>query len=268
MALLDYIAAHVVVWLLVLVRVAGIFITAPVFANHQVPAQIRVLSALALTVALAPLAVPQTAPFPSAVLPFVAAILREALLGLALGFIPALMFLAVQYAAELIDLQVGLGMGGWIDPTFRSSVSPLSNFQNLLAVVLFLILDGHHIILEALANSFRALPLGTFSHAGGTAPGLAALFAKMGLIGVQVAAPVLSVLLITDLGLGILGRAAPQLNLLIMSPSLKAVVALVALATALPLLAFLMAHLFSGMREELAMFVRASALTVEVGHVR
>ena len=91
MAVIDYIAAHIVVWLLVLVRVSGLFVTAPIFGNYQVPAQVRILMALAFTVVLSPLAVPQTAPFPSAVLPFAAAILREALLGLALGFIPMLL---------------------------------------------------------------------------------------------------------------------------------------------------------------------------------
>ncbi|HHX39253.1 MAG TPA: flagellar biosynthetic protein FliR [Armatimonadetes bacterium] len=268
MAVIDYIAAHIVVWLLVLVRVSGLFVTAPIFGNYQVPAQVRILMALALAVVLAPLAVPQTAPFPSAVLPFAAAILREALLGLAIGFIPMLLFLAMQYAAQLIDLQVGLGMGGWVDPTFRSTISPLSYLQYLLAMVLFLVLDGHHLIIEGLANSFRMIPLGTFSYTSAITSGFTELFIRMGLIGMQVAAPVLSIMLIADMGLGILGRAAPQLNLLIQSLSVKAVVALLALAAALPLFAYLMAHLFAEAREELALFLRVSAPTLGVGYGR
>jgi flagellar biosynthetic protein FliR len=192
------------------------------------------------------------------VLPLVLAVVREALLGVALGFVPALVFLALQYAAELVDLQVGMGMGGWVDPAFRTQVSPLGNFQYLLAMVLFLGLDGHHLMLEALARSFQTVPLGTFSLSGAMARGIMHLFAQVGLFGVQMAAPLLAVLLITDLGLGMLGRAAPQLNLLIMSPSLKAVVAMLALAMSLPLLAVFVAHIVSGMRGELFSFLRAA----------
>jgi len=256
MEFLSYIMPRIVVWVLVLVRVTGIFVSAPVFASQQIPAQVRVVVAVALSVALAPLATPQTAPMPTDVFLFASAVVREALLGVALGFIPALVFLALQYAAELVDLQVGMGLGGWVDPTFRTQVSALGNFQYLLATVVFLSLDGHHLLLGALAGSFRLIPLGAAVFSAAMAQGVSHLFATMGLFGVQVAAPILAVLLITDLGMGILGRAAPQLNLLIMSPSMKAVLALGALGVALPLLALLMAHLFSGLRTELFSLVR------------
>ena len=260
MELLDYMAVRVVVWLLVLVRVSGIFVTAPVFSNHHLPVQVRVLTAVGISFALAPLASPQTASPPAEVLPFVLLIIREGMVGLALGFVPAIIFLAVQYAAEMVDLQMGMGMGGWVDPTFRTSVSPVGNFQYLLATVMFLSLDGHHLLLEALARSFTLIPLGTFTLMAPAVGGVVRLFGQMALFGVQVAAPILSVLLITDVGLGILGRAAPQLNLLVGSPPLKVTVGLAAMATALPLLAFLLGHLFGGMSAEFYTLLRAPAL--------
>ncbi len=266
MELLDYICRHLVVWLLVLVRVSGIFISAPIFSSHQVPVPVRVLGAAGLTVALAPLATPQSVPLEQALLPLVAAILREALLGLALGLLPALVFLALQYAAELIDLQVGMGMGGWVDPTFQTSVSPFGNFQYMLGTVLFLTLDAHHLVIGALARSFALVPLGTFSGAALVSEGIVALFCKMALFGVQLAAPVLAVLLVADLGLGILNRVAPQINLLIMTPSLKAVAALLAFSAALPLLAVLLAHLFAGLRGEFLSLLRAVGASAGVSH--
>ena len=254
MELLDYICRHLVVWLLVLVRVSGIFISAPIFSSHQVPVPVRVLGAVGLTVALAPLATPQSVP------------LEQALLGLALGLLPALVFLALQYAAELIDLQVGMGMGGWVDPTFQTSVSPFGNFQYMLGTVLFLTLDAHHLVIGALARSFALVPLGTFSGAALVSEGIVALFCKMALFGVQLAAPVLAVLLVADLGLGILNRVAPQINLLIMTPSLKAVAALLAFSAALPLLAVLLAHLFAGLRGEFLSLLRAAGASAGVSH--
>ncbi|HEX2999311.1 MAG TPA: flagellar biosynthetic protein FliR [Armatimonadota bacterium] len=254
MELSEYLTAQVVVWMLVLARVSGIFLMAPVFASQQIPVQVRVMAALLFAAALAPLAT--VPPMPAHIFALALLLLREGLLGVALGFVPALFFLAFQYAAELIDLQVGVGMGGWVDPTFRIQVSPLGNFQALLATVLFLTLNGHHLLIEALARSFRLIPLGSFSLNSSVAQGITTLFGQVALFGIQVSAPILAVLLVTDIGMGILGRAAPQINLLIMSPSLKGLAALLALTLALPLFTLLMGHLIAGMRDELFVVIR------------
>ena len=134
-------------------------------------------------------------------------------------------------------------------------------------MVLFLVLDGHHLIIEGLANSWM-IPLGTFSYTSAITSGFTELFIRMGLIGMQVAAPVLSILLIADLGLGILGRAAPA------QPADSITIGQgsgcpVGTSSCAPAgFGYLMAHLFAEAREQLALFLRISTSTLGVGYGR
>lgn len=159
----------------------------------------------------------------------VVAVLREVLIGLALAFGVVVAFAAFSVGGRLLDYQVGFGIAQLLDPATRVG-GPLFGFLlQLLGAALFLSLDGHHGVLRALAASWVSAPPGELTLAVQPLQ-LAASFSGAFAYGLAVLAPVVALLALVDLGLAVLSRALPQMNMLLMSLGLKALVAVAAMA--------------------------------------
>jgi flagellar biosynthetic protein FliR len=192
-------------------RVAAMLTAAAVFGTRALPMRLRLMLALALTLVLAPLAAPVPAvdPLSGAGL-FITA--QQVLIGLAMGFVLRMVFAALELAGEMIGSLMGLGFASLIDPQNGVPVPVVSQFYILLATLMFLALNGHLLWIEALAESFRVIPVGT----AGLAPDGA--WALVGFIGtvfgwaVRLALPVVAALLVVNLAFGVLARTSPQLN--------------------------------------------------------
>jgi flagellar biosynthetic protein FliR len=247
----------VVTFLLVLARVGGIFTTAPIFGNVNVTPMVRVAVALALAFVFMPMA--RITSVPTELLPFVAAVIKEAIVGLAMGFLASLMFAAIQMAGAYVDLQVGFGFAQIVDPMTRESHAVLSQFQNFAATLLFLALNGHHLMISGLADSFGILPLGAMAIKGGAVSGLVTAFAGIFLAALKIGAPVVGAIFLTDVALGILARTVPQLNVFVVGLPAKMAVALLAVIAVLPMAFAVMAHLFSGLHRDLVLLIRTLA---------
>lgn len=208
-------SAQIDVWIATLLfplaRILGLIASAPVFGNKQVPRRVKVGLAVFIALVVAPAlgempAVPVGSPQGLLIL------IQQVIIGTAMGFSIRLIFTAVEMAGELIGLQMGLGFASFFDP-INSGYSPIvSRWLGMIAALAFLAMDGHLTMLAALVDSFRVLPVGTslplegyrtVAHWGGS------IFAY----GLQLSMPILAALLITNIALGILTRAAPQLNL-------------------------------------------------------
>jgi flagellar biosynthetic protein FliR len=139
----------------------------------------------------------------------------ETAIGLLLGLVAQFVFGAVQMAGELSGMQMGLGMASLIDPQSHDRFVVLAQWQSVLALLLFLAVDGHHMLIEALAESFRRVPPGaTGVHAAGF--GMAVTFAgQIFVLALKLAAPVLILVLLMNAGLGALGKLVPQLNVMV-----------------------------------------------------
>jgi flagellar biosynthetic protein FliR len=195
-----------------LARLLGLIAAAPLFNSRGVPVRIRL--ALGLAIALA--VVPALPPFPAPpagswlALPLLA---REAALGIAMGFTLRLVFAAVDLAGELIGLQMGLSFATFFDPESGGQTIVLGEFLGLLTSLIFLGLDGHLLLIDVTVRSFEWLP-----PAGGPLAARGwAFVAHYGITvfaaGFLLALPLIAALLITNIAMGVLTRAAPQLNL-------------------------------------------------------
>lgn len=191
-------------------RILALLATEPVFGARSVPARVKIGAALFITLLVAPtLAQPAIEPASASGL-FVLA--KEILIGATMGFVMRLAFSAVEMAGDLAGLQMGLGFANFIDPT--SGQTPVvGGLLRLAAMLLFLALDGHHLLLGALAESFRALPIGPAPLAPAGARALLDWGGQIFVAGVALALPIIAALLATNLALGIMTRAAPQLNI-------------------------------------------------------
>jgi flagellar biosynthetic protein FliR len=195
-----------------LTRILGMVAAAPVFGNTGVPMLVKLSLGVLLSAIVAPTipTIPVTDPTSWAGLLIVA---QEMLIGVAMGFSMRLVFAAVEFAGEIASSTMGLGFATFFDPTSAGRSSAISQFLALVATMAFLAMNAHLVLLQAVVESFFTLPI------SGTPMSLAAPLemvrwgSRIFSAGMQIAMPIVAAMLVTNIALAILTRAAPQLNL-------------------------------------------------------
>ena len=199
---------------LAMVRVLGVLLVAPVFSHAMIPMRVRAALAFVTTWSMVGLWSGGAVPAPEAAA-LAGAVLQEALIGATLGFATGLVFSGFALMGEFASVQGGLGAATVLDPTSGTSTVVLTSLVQLFALVLFLALDGHHVVLRGLALSFEHFPLGATDglHVS-TLVRVASLAGVIFEVAVRLAAPVTAVMVLSNVAVGMLGRAIPQLNLM------------------------------------------------------
>ena len=223
------------VFLLVLLRVGALMVVAPSFGHRHWLARAKVGLALMVAVVLFPMVAAQPLHLPTGIFPYAFLMVREVLMGAVLGFTVLLLFVAIQFAGQLAGLQMGFGIVNVIDPQSSNQVSIIGQFLNILAILLLLTLDGHHMILSGLVTSFETIPLGGVSFQDGLMFKLMDLTAQVFIIAVKISAPILMALFLVTAAMGVLARTVPQMNVFLIGFPLQIGVGLAALVIALPL---------------------------------
>jgi flagellar biosynthetic protein FliR len=232
-------AAHTFyVLLLLLGRTAGVLIAAPIPGNRPLPPLATLGFSLCLSFALLPHIAPHVGPVPASLLILAYFIAQNLVFGIMLGYIARFLFTAMEVAGSLSDSQMGLGFINLIDPFSELQSSLLSAFYNQLSLVLYLLMNGHLLLIAALATSFRLVPPDALllHSALGLAilPAIEAVF----LIGLRLALPVIGVLFLADAALGFMARMAPQVNVFFVGLPAKLLIGIMTVAILLPALAF------------------------------
>jgi flagellar biosynthesis protein FliR len=216
-------------FLLVLARVSGVIAFVPIPGFSAGPEISRVVLALALTVALAPVwPTPQVASFTLG--PMLVWMAAEAAFGLTIGVAVAFLLEGVQMAAQLIGLPAGYSFASTIDPSTQADTTSLQLMAQLLAGFLFLALGFDRHVIHVLALSLESIPAGTYSLAHSSVEAITRLGSGIFSTGFQLAIPVLALMLLLDVAFAVLGRLQTQLQLLSLSFSVKMLVALPFLA--------------------------------------
>lgn len=228
------ISGRVEAFALLFVRITTLFAVAPIFGNRVIPVKIRILVGLVLAVALMPLVppLPVMQTVTAGGLGFL--VLNEVLLGLLLGLVASVAFFGVVVAGQLIGLQMGFGIVNVIDPHSETQVAVTAEFQNLLFLLVFITLNGHHIVIRTLAATLERVPLGGFTLDARTMEIAARESAEIFSMALRIGAPVIAFLFVTSLGLGIIARTVPQLNVFVLGFPLQIAGGLVVLLLALP----------------------------------
>lgn len=215
-------------------RILGLLAAAPFTGNQRFPSRAKIGLAVMLTILIVPTLppLPAIAPNSPAGLGILA---QQFLIGLAMGFAMRLVFTAVEMAGELIGLQMGLGFAVFYDPLNASQMPVLGQFLGLIATLAFLAIDGHLLLLSVLAESFRVMPVGGDALSDPVIwKVLASWGGKIMYAALLLALPLIGALLIANLGLGVLTRAAPQLNLFAVGFPVTLAIGFGALLLALP----------------------------------
>lgn len=224
-------------------RILGLIAASPLLGNAAVPASVKISLGVMLAMIIAPTvpALPATDPMS---LPGLLILTQEMLVGLAMGFTIRIVFAAIEMVGEISSLTMGLGFASFFDPQTRGRSSAISQFLVMVSTLLFLSVNAHLVLLAALAESFISLPISAQPiHSGGFQQ-LAAWGAEIFRSGVQISLPIVAALLLTNVALGILTRAAPQLNIFGIGFPVTLGVGLLVLAMVLPYLGTPLQNLF------------------------
>jgi flagellar biosynthetic protein FliR len=247
-ALVDASPAVLATLVLVLARVAGAAFLAPVLGSEAVPLRIRAAIAFFVALVILPtVAVPEAVRTEAASggrLLFALAI--ETVIGVAIGLVAQFLFAGVLLAGELAGVEMGLGMGGLIDPQLQTRTTAIAEWQHVIAILVLLAVDGHHVILRAVAESFDRLPLGATSVSGEGIALALALAGEIFVVGLKIAAPVLVLVVLANVAMGALARLIPQLNVMAVGFPVNIAAGFLALALAQPTVIRLLTSAISG----------------------
>jgi len=247
------------VLLMVFMRISGFVFAAPVFGSRLVPVLVKVWFSLFFAFALVPI-VSLEGGLPSFGSPayFILAA-REVLLGLLIGFISTFFVYGVEFAGHVLGLQMGFAASTLFDPFSNTEVSVIGRFQGLLAITLFLGMNGHHILLSSLAASYQILAPSAKSLAASGAKELIYATSNVFMVAVRISIPVLSALFMVEVGLALLAKTVPQMNIFVVGFPLKIAVGLTVLGFSIPYFAYILAKTILGTNADLRSVLGAMA---------
>jgi flagellar biosynthetic protein FliR len=213
------------------VRLSGLMLFAPFFGSIVIPARVKAMLVLSLTLLLLPTVGKGIAPHTMGEWPWI--VFTEFLIGLGMGIATNVVFEAVQLTGQILGVQMGYSLVNILDPQTQVDTTVVALFYQSIVMLLFLRMDVHYWLLRAVGNSFRYVPPGTAHLSSLFGLALLKSVGEVFGLGIQIAAPVLSATLAADIVLGILGKASPQMPLMLLGPAVKSLLGLVILIATL-----------------------------------
>lgn len=231
----------ILVFVIAVIRPSLLVVGSPLFGGTFAPPPVRIGLIVILAAFMAPvIGLPQTVATDA----FMALVLREALIGFALGLSVRLVIAGAELGGHLTGFQMGLSYSALVDPQSGVRNNVLAALYGSLAVLILLLTNGHHDLLRALATSYEALPVGVGVVSGGLGELVARMFGLMFTLGVRLAAPLIITLLLVEVALGVMARVAPTLNLMVTAAPVRLLVGWMALALTVRVLPDILTRVF------------------------
>ncbi len=228
-----------VVFVLVLTRISGLVMTAPIFGSRHVPMRVRAFLAVGMALIITPLHTENAPPVPSSVVQFMVILGRELMLGLALGLAVMILFTALQLTGQILGQMSGMSLADVFDPGFGQSVPMFTQLLDAVTLSVFIVIGGHRQVMQALLDTFRWRPPGSDDFPPDLVASLVHVLHESFVVGIRAAAPVMVALLLSIVVLGLISRTLPQLNILAVGFSLNSMVMVLTLALSLGGIAWL-----------------------------
>jgi len=234
--------------LLVFCRITSFFVVTPIFSAKNVPTTFKVGLSIFITLITFD-TINKTVIVMDGT--FLLDVIKEIVIGLLLGFVAYLFFSIVQISGAFLDLQMGFSLANIIDPMTGAQSPMIGNLKFMLATLLFLSFNGHYYFLRAIMDSYKWVPLSNqaFIHVynGQVSDFLIKTFSTVFSLSFQMAIPLVAALFLTDVGLGILTRVAPQFNIFVIGLPLKILIGFIMLILLFPITMPFYANMFSAM---------------------
>ncbi len=223
-------------FILVLARVGPLFLLAPPFSSPMVPPRVRGIIAVGISIGLAPIAL-HGQPIPTDPFTLAALIVEGMLVGLGFAFSFGVLFAAVESAGSLADLGAGFSYGNLINPVSGNESGPITHMYSLVGIAIFFVIGGEAWVLRGLVRTFQLVPLTSAPRIATLFAGAEQVFSTIFTSALEIAAPVLIALMITDVAFGVVSRVVPQLNVFAVGFPAKVAVALLLVGASMPFVA-------------------------------
>jgi flagellar biosynthesis protein FliR len=244
--------------ILVFVRMSSLFVITPVFGRREMPAYLRIGLAFFCSYIMVPLLGDVNVEYTS-LLSFAVIVAKEFLVGIIIGYVSFLVFSALHIAGQIIDMQIGFGMVNVLDPTMNTQVPITGNFIYIMSTLLFLAMDGHHILISALFKSYSILPINGLAFTDAMVNNITTIFSDVFIIGIKISIPVLAAALLAEVALGILSKTVPQMNVFVVGIPLKIGIGLLTLYVMIPIFVQIMGVTFDRMYGYIYLIIRSMA---------
>lgn len=255
-SLLGIPANEIDIFILVFVRMTGLFVVAPIFGRRNIPAYMKIGFSFFLALILVTTVSLERPVFQDNIYQYAVLVVREFLVGIGLGYVAYLVFTAIYIAGEIIDMQIGFGVVNVMDPMSNIQVPITSNLYFILSMLVFLMVNGHHLLIKALFDSYTYVPLGTAVFRNALISQLLNLFTDMFFTGFKIAAPIVAAALITDIALGAISRMVPQLNVFVVGMPFKILVGIIIMVVTIPMFMLVLQGIFDSMSGNTTAFLK------------
>ena len=236
---------------LILVRATSMFMTAPVFSQRSMPARYKIGLGGLMAILLTPVVNAMHIDLVFDQLTAVVLVFKEILTGVSIGFTMSLLFAGVELAGEQISMDMGISMAQVFDPSVSHNMSVIATLKNTLAILIFLIIDGHHFLVQAVAYSYEVVSIGDWQLSSFAVEKIFRLSAQVFIIGIKVAAPIIVALFLTSVAMGIIARAVPQMNIFFVGFPIRIAVGFLFLSLGFPLFVFLFQKLLNNFEQDI-----------------
>lgn len=230
-------------FLLLFARTSGMLSFAPVLGNRGIPNPLKAGLALMVSLAVTPLLEPRTGAIPTSLLTLFLQLAGEAMVGMMIGFIARLFFSAVEMAGFLVDTQMGFGFLQLQNPFAEQPGSVLSVFQYQIALVLYLLMNGHLLLIGGVVDSFGVILPGGFAPQGEMGMAFLPILQALLLLCLRIALPAIAVLMVMEFAFGLMARMVPTLNVFFIGSPAKVIVGLTSIGVLLPAFALMVGQI-------------------------
>jgi flagellar biosynthesis protein FliR len=253
---MDIYVSQFVIYLLLFVRITSMIVVAPILGHDVVPVQFKVALGFFLALVFYPVAAAHSPMPDTRLLPLAVTALREVAVGLTIGFVLGLLLAGARFAGNIIGYSMGFSMANVFDPESGQQVSIIDQFMYLVTIMVFLLLNGHHFVLEALHLSYLAVPIGGLTMNSALGEGMIRLTGLVFVVGMKLAAPIIVALFLIDIGMAVLARVVPQMNIFMVSFPLKIAVGLIMLMATGPMIIYVFKKLLLSFESDVLALVK------------
>jgi flagellar biosynthetic protein FliR len=240
--------------LLIMVRVTVVMTIIPVFSAREIPQLARIGLGMLITFVIYK-TVHAIAPLPD-LYSLIGAVVSQVIIGLIMGFVSYLVFMGIQLAGEILDLQVGFAIANVINPLTQTNVTVIGEFELTLASLIYLVTDSHHLLLQGIGGSFNLLALPYINLDPSVMGNIMVFFTQATLIIFKIAAPAAIALFVVNIALGLMAKVAPQMNVFVVGFPLQIGVGLLMIALSIPLLGYVVPALYQNVPAQLDTIMR------------
>lgn len=232
---MNFTVEHLEFYLLVLIRISSFVMTAPFFGYASIPIRVKAATSIILSL-VAILATPVVELEYTGIIGYSALIVQEAAVGMVLGFMCNICLYIITFAGQVMDMEMGLSMANMFDPLSRIQISVTGNIYTYFVMLIMVVTNMHYYVLRAILDTFRYFNVGKAVFSGNVVETAIEFMGNYFLIGFRIVLPVFACMLIINVVLGVLSRAAPQMNMFVVGMQVKVLVGILILLIIIPTL--------------------------------